>query len=99
MTASVLPLAAPIARFCHQLWDSEGLIDTINLPILFLSGSRDELVPRQQMEKLYSRSTSDHKVWREFSDGTHNDTVAQPGYMKAVLEFVEQVITRSSQAG
>lgn len=41
-----LPPAKYLAPFCHQLWPSEDLLPQIvNVPILFLSGLRDEIVP------------------------------------------------------
>jgi len=43
---SVLPPARYLARLCHQQWASEDVIPKIeNVPILFLSGLKDELVP------------------------------------------------------
>lgn len=43
---SAFPPAKYMARFCHQLWPSETIIGDINdLPVLFLSGEKDEIVP------------------------------------------------------
>ena len=43
---SAFPPARYLARFCHQLWPSETTIPTIEkVPVLFLSGTKDELVP------------------------------------------------------
>ena len=44
--SSVFPPAKYIASFCHQRWESEQMLPTItDIPILFLAGSRDEIVP------------------------------------------------------
>lgn len=86
---SVMPLAAPIAQLCHQIWATETLITTMNTPILFLSGLKDELVPPQHMRKLYELCGSGNKVWREFARGTHNDTVIQPEYFNIIADWVE----------
>lgn len=48
--AKMIPKAVPIARYlaplCHEYWRSEDLIPQItDVPILFLSGMRDEIVP------------------------------------------------------
>lgn len=91
----VLPIASPIARFCHQLWSSEDIIDTIGTPILFLSGLKDELVPPSQMAALYDLAKTPDKTWRTFPNGTHNDTVAQPGYMLHILEFVKRLMRQT----
>lgn len=87
-----MPIATPIARLCHQRWSSEDLIESIEIPVLFLSGLKDELVPKLQMSQLHSRCASSRKVWREFDNGRHNDTVAQPGYMKSVFEFIQETV-------
>jgi hypothetical protein len=40
------------------------------------------------MKSLHKLCQCDDKVWREFSDGTHNDTVAQEGYFEAMSDFI-----------
>ena len=43
---SVLPPARFLAMLCHQVWPSDVVLPTIkDIPILFLSGLRDEIVP------------------------------------------------------
>lgn len=89
---TVLPIARPIARFCHQQWSSDRLIDTLETPILFLSGLQDELVPKSQMKALFELAKkSEKREWKEFPNGTHNDTVMQEGYMQTVYDFIEKV--------
>ncbi|ORY82482.1 BEM46 family protein [Protomyces lactucae-debilis] len=89
---SVMPIARPIARFCHQKWASDELIDTIETPILFLSGLQDEVVPAGQMKALHDAATRSRlRVWKDFQEGTHNDTVMQSGYFEAVFEFINKV--------
>lgn len=42
----VFPPARYLARFCHQYWTSEEILPKITkVPILFLSGLKDEIVP------------------------------------------------------
>lgn len=92
---SVLPIAGPIASFCHQIWSSEGVIDTLDVPILFMSGLKDELVPPQHMRALYDRCGSRQKVWKEYLNGTHNDTVVQPGYFVDIATFIKETVASS----
>jgi len=41
-----MPAAKFLAPLCHEIWPSETMIPTIkSIPILFLSGLRDEIVP------------------------------------------------------
>ena len=43
---SVIPAAKYLTPLCHQVWPSEEMIPQItNVPILFLSGLQDEIVP------------------------------------------------------
>lgn len=43
---SVFPPARYLARLCHQYWTSEEVLPKVtDVPILFLSGLQDELVP------------------------------------------------------
>lgn len=43
---SVVPPAKYLTLLCHQVWPSDSLIPTITkVPILFLSGLQDEIVP------------------------------------------------------
>lgn len=43
---SVFPPARYLARLCHQYWSSEDVLPKIeNIPILFLSGLKDEMIP------------------------------------------------------
>jgi fermentation-respiration switch protein FrsA (DUF1100 family) len=43
---SVIPPAKYLTMLCHQLWPSESILPSITeVPILFLSGLQDELIP------------------------------------------------------
>jgi fermentation-respiration switch protein FrsA (DUF1100 family) len=43
---SVLPIARYVTLLCHQVWPSDTVIPFITkVPILFLSGLQDEIVP------------------------------------------------------
>lgn len=45
-STSVLPAAKILTPLCHEVWPSESMIPSIkDIPILFLSGLRDEIVP------------------------------------------------------
>ncbi|KAH7338290.1 Alpha/Beta hydrolase protein [Rhizoctonia solani] len=52
---TVLPVAAPLAFLCHQLWDSASAARKLpkSVPVLLLSGSQDELVPPSQVRGLF----------------------------------------------
>jgi len=44
-SSSVMPAARYLTPLCHQHWASEELMPKINVPVLFLSGLQDEIVP------------------------------------------------------
>ncbi|KAF9349349.1 hypothetical protein BGX34_001847 [Mortierella sp. NVP85] len=89
----VLPMISRVSFLCHQIWDSENMIQKIErLPVLFLSGLKDELVPPAHMKELHKllKSTGE-SVWREFPDGTHNDTCLKRGYFEAIKGFLDGI--------
>jgi len=88
---TVCPPARFLARFCHQIWPSETTLPLIRgIPVLFLSGLKDEVVPPSHMKTLYDVCTT-KKVWRELPDGTHNESVEQMGYFDYIHDFMERV--------
>ncbi|KOS19606.1 Protein bem46 [Escovopsis weberi] len=95
---SVLPPAKYFTLLCHQVWPSESFIPTItDVPILFLSGLQDEIVPPSHMRKLYEISTSSNKTWKAFPGGDHNSSVLEEGYFDAIAEFLADVTDAGSK--
>ncbi|KAI8935976.1 hypothetical protein NX059_007480 [Plenodomus lindquistii] len=94
----LIPSAFPPARFlaplCHQIWPSEDTLPQITqIPVLFLSGLKDEIVPPSHMIRLFQVCRSP-KVWRELLNGSHNDTVAEPGYFQYIDQFLAEYVAR-----
>jgi len=89
---SVIPPAKYLVRLCHQIWASEDILPQITtLPILFISGLKDEIVPPSHMQQLYSVCRAKRKVWKAIPNGSHNDTVAEPYFFEYFLEFISEV--------
>ncbi|GAA5892401.1 hypothetical protein JCM8208_005812 [Rhodotorula glutinis] len=87
----VLPFLRPFVPFLlHQIWPSEEYIRALpdDFPVLFLAGSRDELVEPGQMKGLWELCRSRAKRWIEFQYGTHNDTCIQPQYFNYIASFI-----------
>ncbi|KAN0063983.1 bem46 protein, variant [Thecaphora frezii] len=86
----VLPPVRPFAFLCREFWSSSLAITKIapSVPVLFLSGRKDELVPPSHMDALYEKCRSTNKVWKAFEDGTHNDTCVKPKYFETISEFL-----------
>ncbi|OLL23707.1 Protein bem46 [Neolecta irregularis DAH-3] len=85
---SAMPLLSPFKFLCNQIWSTVTILPTITtVPILFLSGLRDELVPPSHMKQLHDICQS-KKVWHEEPKGDHNTTCMQPGYFSKIREFL-----------
>ncbi|KAL2913316.1 bem46 protein, variant [Polyrhizophydium stewartii] len=93
----VIKLFRPFTFLCHQIWDSEKHIASVtNIPVLFLSSKKDELIPQTHMIKLHAAlrkaradagGPADNIDFVEFPLGQHNDTCLQPGYFDAAERF------------
>ena len=44
------------------------------------------------MTELYSICKARKKIWREFPNGRHNDTVAEPNFFDYIVEFVRDLL-------
>ncbi|KAI9374338.1 Alpha/Beta hydrolase protein [Aspergillus egyptiacus] len=93
---SVFPPARYLARFCHQTWTSEDVLPKITkIPILFLSGLKDEIVPPSNMTQLFAICNSTRKVWRTLPNGAHNDSVAEQGYFEHIHSFITEEVLKN----
>jgi len=95
MIPSVFPIAKYLTPLCHQYWRSEEMLPQItDVPVLFLSGLQDEIVPPSHMKGLFRACRSKQVVWREFASGDHNNTVGERGYFEAIAEFLEKYVDK-----
>jgi pimeloyl-ACP methyl ester carboxylesterase len=84
-------------------WDTFSLLTAkegplSNMPMLFISGEHDEIVPAAMMRKIFDRCVSPEKSWLTVPRGLHNDTWHKGGalHVNALRSFVAAVQTRSS---
>eukprot|EP00293_Proteomonas_sulcata_P014197 CAMPEP_0184300902 /NCGR_PEP_ID=MMETSP1049-20130417/11222_1 /TAXON_ID=77928 /ORGANISM="Proteomonas sulcata, Strain CCMP704" /LENGTH=177 /DNA_ID=CAMNT_0026611747 /DNA_START=160 /DNA_END=693 /DNA_ORIENTATION=+ len=95
MVDVLMPLIAPLKWIVLRIgWFSVKKIENITTPILFISGQRDELVPKEQMRKLYdSAAKSIYKEWYPVANGRHNDTcmVDPVAYSQAVGAWLRKI--------
>lgn len=91
----VMPVIGPLAFLCHQTWSSDQRMGQISAPdspaFLFLSGSKDDLIPTSHFRSLYEICASERKLWRAFKDGNHNDTCLQMDYFPTLGNWVEEI--------
>ncbi|KAF2769332.1 alpha/beta hydrolase BEM46/Esterase/lipase/thioesterase [Teratosphaeria nubilosa] len=91
MIPSVMPAARYLTPLCHEYWKSEEMIPQItDVPVLFLSGLRDEIVPPSHMKQLFKLCKSSNVVWKELPNGDHNNTVAESGYFYYLEDFIKK---------
>ncbi len=89
LISQILPPARYVTLLCHQVWPSDAVIPTITrVPILFLSGLRDEIVPPSHMRALYNLSAAPNKIWKPLPLGDHNASVLEEGYFEAIADFI-----------
>jgi len=92
MVDQVMPRLAPLKGLVlANHWKSIDMIGKIKTPILFISGKKDELVPPEQMERLFDEAKSSTlKELVEIEGGTHNDTwyTGRHQYFKSIVDFI-----------
>lgn len=95
MIPSVMPIARYLTPLCHEYWRSEDTIPQItDIPILLISGLRDEIVPPAHMQQLFKLCKSKTVVWKELPNGDHNNSVAEQGYFYFIEDFIRQHVAR-----
>ncbi|KAK4192610.1 Alpha/Beta hydrolase protein [Podospora australis] len=94
---SIMPPAKYLAYLCHQVWASDSLIPSINVPTLFLSGLQDEIVPPIHMKRLHDLSKAPVKIWKPLPGGDHNSSVIEEGYFEAIADFVQRTTTEKQE--
>lgn len=68
------------------------IIGKIKKPLLFCRSQNDELIPKEQMDKLYNNAKeSIYKEYYTIKNGTHNDGFRYDpeNYAKALIKFFE----------
>lgn len=99
MVDELMPLVAKFKSLILAIgWHSIEIVSTLTCPVLYLAGSRDEIVPHSQMLKLHQSTTRSilnrlHVINR----GTHNESWSQGGepYWDAIKSFLAGAISIS----
>lgn len=79
-----------LTRFLWNHWKSDEAVKSLDLPILYLLGDKDEVVPPSHTEKLYQLSKKASIV--RFPYGMHDNTFKQPGYSDKISQFVSKLV-------
>jgi pimeloyl-ACP methyl ester carboxylesterase len=96
MVDTLMPYVAPFKSLILRIgWDSDRIVPHLTVPILYLAGADDQLVPPQHMQKLYKDSKSTRLLHMHIiPGGTHNESWLQggPEYWQKIKEFMQQAM-------
>lgn len=100
-----------VAPLLSSKWISKDKIGELNMPILFISGLMDEIIPCSQMAKLYdiaikrdpNQKRQPMRTMKTFTEGKHNDTPLKGGqeYYDTFMDYLDAIETqqRRDQVG
>ena len=82
----------PLKLLLTQKFDSMGKISSIQVPILLIHGTEDEVVPTVMSEELYNAASLSKQLYLVAGAG-HNNVAKVGGetYLKIISHFVESV--------
>ena len=76
-----------------MFWPSIDRIPNVRVPMLFIVGTHDEIVPPPHAKKLHDAAVNaPFRQFHQVHGGTHNDTWLKGGkdYVYALKEFLEK---------
>ena len=102
MVDQLMPMIAPLKSLVLRIgWNSCDIAPKLTLPVLYLAGQRDELVPHSHMLELFKKTTKSklpkiHVIKR----GTHNETWLKGGqaYWDAINKFLVEALQIQSKS-
>mmetsp|Transcript_6304 Transcript_6304/g.9274 ORF Transcript_6304/g.9274 Transcript_6304/m.9274 type:complete len:483 (+) Transcript_6304:27-1475(+) len=96
-------LSSPFLKelLLRNKWDSETIATKVKVPILYIVGEKDEIVPTSHGKELYERSlkSSIYTMLHLVKGGTHNETWMQGGskYWDTMKMFLSQALACRSR--
>lgn len=81
--------------FYKNQYLSRVKVPRLTTPVLFLSGTSDQLIPSKMMLQLYNSTSSETKKLARFPGGSHNETWMCPQYYQTIAYFLEEVVKLS----
>ena len=85
----------PLDLIVHQRFDSLKKVPHLRIPVLFIHGTNDHLIPFEMSQLLYERSPSPKRL-KLIQGGGHNDnaTVGGRTYLATISDFVAATTPR-----
>ena len=97
MADSLFPFLKPIKQFILTIgWNSDQTVPKLRLPVYYVTGDKDEIVPHEQTLKLFELTTS--AVFKDLyivEGGEHNDSwyVGGSTYLERLHSFMFKCMT------
>ncbi|MCU0535901.1 MAG: alpha/beta hydrolase [Hydrococcus sp. Prado102] len=87
----------PIDWIVTERFDSISKVRSLHMPILFIHGTIDDVVPAKMSQELYNAASEPKKLLL-IPDAGHNDAASLGGekYLQTLKEFIEQTRTFQS---
>jgi fermentation-respiration switch protein FrsA (DUF1100 family) len=79
----------PLNLIINQRFDSEKKVKNLQVPVLYIHGTKDKRVPFEMSYKLYSQTSSAKRI-KLIMGGGHNNSAAVGGeeYLNSVKDFI-----------
>jgi len=86
----------PMKLIVEQKFDSQEKVGHLKIPVLFIHGTKDALVPPEMSRCLYEKASSPKQL-KFIKGGGHNDSAAVGGedYLRSIRQFEEFVGKKS----
>ena len=83
----------PVSWIMKDTWEARGTIERLDVPMLFIHGRQDRIVPIEHGRALYDAAPG-KKEWWEIERGHHNDVpeIAMVRWETRIHDFLEEVI-------
>ena len=83
----------PLDLIVHQRFESIKKVGRLQVPVLYLHGTSDQLVPPEMSRELYQQTASAKRL-KFIKGGGHNNsaTVGGDEYLQAVKNFIESIL-------
>lgn len=83
-----MPIATYFSFLCTEIWPSYiDILKIQDIPFLFLSSQRDELIPVKHHLESYNLAPMKSKMYAHVSKGTHNNAWTHQEYWEQFQLF------------
>ncbi|WP_218110202.1 alpha/beta hydrolase [Oligoflexus tunisiensis] len=94
------PLQWPLSFLVSDDWRPMDSVAELGIPLLFIHGDQDEVVPYAEGEKLFARATSPDKEFWTIPQGGHTEAFLREDspYRTKLLQFLREASNKRHQS-